>query len=282
MIQVRVSTPEDVPAQRRLWKLAFGDEDAYLDNFYQNYYRPERVLVLEEAGELRAMTAWFATGLVLPDGSRLRTAYLYAVSTHPDFRGRGLAGQLLAGADRWFRRWDIPAVTTVPAEPSLHRFFGANGFRECFVHDPRHWEGQGANPLGLTLRPLPPGEYAQAREARLAGTVHIFLPREAAAYQEGASRLSGGGLYALSTPGAETLLCTEGLPDGRLLVKELLGPEESRAAALSALPLLLPNWSGDYRIPGETVPFGMLKWLDSERERAWNWKTKGYLGLAFD
>jgi len=50
MIQVRVSVPEDVPAQRRLWKLAFGDEDAYLDNFYQNYYRPERVLVLEEAG----------------------------------------------------------------------------------------------------------------------------------------------------------------------------------------------------------------------------------------
>ena len=46
MWNIRTSVPEDIPAQRQLWKLAFGDEDAYIDNFYQTYYRPERVLVL--------------------------------------------------------------------------------------------------------------------------------------------------------------------------------------------------------------------------------------------
>ena len=40
MWNIRTSVPEDIPAQRQLWKLAFGDEDAYIDNFYQTYYRP--------------------------------------------------------------------------------------------------------------------------------------------------------------------------------------------------------------------------------------------------
>lgn len=151
MIQIRISRPEDVTRQRELWRLAFGDEGAYVDNFYRTYYRPERMLLLEEDGEVQAMTAWFDTTFVVPERGRYRAAYLYAVATHPEARGRGLAGQLLAGADRIFREWDIPAVTTVPAEPSLHRFFGRNGFRECFVDGqfslprngrPRSWRGR--------------------------------------------------------------------------------------------------------------------------------------------
>ena len=161
MIQIRISRPEDVTRQRELWRLAFGDEGAYVDNFYRTYYRPERMLLLEEDGEVQAMTAWFDTTFVVPERGRYRAAYLYAVATHPEARGRGLAGQLLAGADRIFREWDIPAVTTVPAEPSLHNFFGANGFRECFTLlqedlDPGElpapaWD----NPL----RPVSPAEY---------------------------------------------------------------------------------------------------------------------------
>ena len=88
---VRPSVPEDVPAQRALWKLAFGDSDSYIDNFYHTYYRPERVVVLEEEGTVRSMTAWFDTAFVVPGQGEYRAAYLYAVATHPDCRGRGLA-----------------------------------------------------------------------------------------------------------------------------------------------------------------------------------------------
>ena len=47
MIQIRISRPEDIPRQRELWQLAFGDDGAYVDNFYNAYYQPERVLLLE-------------------------------------------------------------------------------------------------------------------------------------------------------------------------------------------------------------------------------------------
>lgn len=66
MRTVRPSVPEDIPAQRKLWKLAFGDSDEYIDNFYSTYYCPERVLVLEEEGVVRSMTAWFDTTFVVP------------------------------------------------------------------------------------------------------------------------------------------------------------------------------------------------------------------------
>ena len=170
MTQIRLGTPGDAARERELWQLAFGDDGAYVDNFYQTYYKPERMLLLEEDGVVQSMTAWFDTQLVLPGEGRFRAAYLYAVATDPAARGRGLAGRLLAGADEYFRGLAIPAVTTVPAEPSLHNFFGANGFRECFTLfqedlDPGElpapaWD----NPL----RPVSPAEYGAVREKILA------------------------------------------------------------------------------------------------------------------
>ena len=280
MIQIRTSRPEDVPRQRELWQLAFGDDGAYVDNFYHTYYRPERVLLLEEDGVVRAMTAWFETNFAVPGQGRYRAAYLYAVATHPEARGRGLAGQLLAGADRIFREWGIPAVTTVPAEPSLHRFFGRNGFRECFVDGqfsaPR--ECRPTPPGAAFLERLTPGEYRQLREELLAGTAHIDLPQEALAYQAGACALaSGGGLYAVQTPHGRAALCAEGMESGGLLC-----PPEDLDWVLERLPGLLPRWSFAWRAPGGSHPFGMLKWLDPELERSWDWDSTAYLGLAFD
>ena len=56
MLQTRISTPADIPRQRELWQLAFGDGGAYVDNFYHTYYKPERMLMLEEDGVVQAMT----------------------------------------------------------------------------------------------------------------------------------------------------------------------------------------------------------------------------------
>ena len=204
MLQTRISTPADIPRQRELWQLAFGDGGAYVDNFYHTYYKPERMLMLEEDGVVQAMTAWFDTTFAVPGRGEYRAAYLYAVATHPKARGRGLAGRLLSDADGFFRSWGIPAVTTKPAEPSLHRFFGRNGFRECFVHGQNsfHWEKAERNPgAAKSLEPLSPGEYTALRESWLAEKPHIVIPEEMMGYQAGACALTpGGGLYALAAP----------------------------------------------------------------------------------
>ena len=287
MLYTRISTPHDIPRQRELWQLAFGDTGAYVDNFYRTYYKPERMLMLEEDGVVQAMTAWFDTTFAVPGQGEYRAAYLYAVATHPEARGRGLAGRLLSDADGLFRSWGVQAVTTVPAEPSLHRFFGRNGFRECFVHGEQEYRPRSAAeaPAGEMpkLDRLTAADYAGLREARLAGMPHIALSKEAISYQAGASALTpGGGLYALEAPHGAAALCTEGMEDGTLLVKELLTEPGDVDWVVSWLPKLLPAWSGLYRTPDGEIPFGMLKWLSPDQSRRWDWTSTAYLGLAFD
>ena len=281
MLLVRPSVPEDVPAQRELWKLAFGDSDPYIDNFYNSYYRPGQVVVLEEDGLVRSMTAWFDTTFVVPGQGEYRAAYLYAVATHPDCRGQGLAGKLLAGADEYFRSLNIPAVTTVPAEPSLHDFFLSFGFRECFTYS-QAAPGEDEELLcPFALKPVDAKQYARLRAAILAEIPHIAYPPDALEYQQGCCRLSGGGLYLAETAKGTALLCSEGLENGRMLVKELVACPQAQAQVLACLNKQLPGCAA-VRTPGPDVKFGMLKWLSPELERAWDWKSTGYLGLAFD
>jgi len=291
MLTVRPSVPEDIPAQRELWKLAFGDSDSYIDNFYHTYYRPERVVVLEEDGAVRSMTAWFDTTLVVPGQGEYRAAYLYAVATHPDCRGRGLAGRLLAGADEYFRTLDIPAVTTVPAEPGLHNFFGANGFRECFcLSQDTLSPAELPPPAGESpLRPASPAEYKAVRDAILSDCPYPYIayPDDALAYQAGCCALGGGGLYVGETSEGPVCLCVEGDGQGTVVFKELLG-----GSAPEVLPHLPRQFPADRWLVRTAPPcrpgtedlwkFAMLKWLDPALEKSWDWDTVGYLGLAFD
>lgn len=43
------------PSSGRCGPCPLADERAYINNFYKNYYRPDRVLVLEVEGAVRAM-----------------------------------------------------------------------------------------------------------------------------------------------------------------------------------------------------------------------------------
>ena len=278
MEQLRLSRPEDIPALRELWALAFGDSGAYVDNFFQNYYRPERMLVFEQDGQVLAMTAWFDTPLVLPGNEELPAAYLYAVATHPSHRSQGLAGKLLTWADNYFRTLSIPVVTTVPARPDLHDFFAQNGFQECFTHDQLIWRGKSALVQGYSLRPISPEEYGRLREELLVDSPHIRFPLDALEYQLGCCRVSGGGLYRVDTPFGRAALCAEGMEEGQLLAKELLGNSAVLSQLPSQLDSLLPGFSGVYRLPGNTVSFGMIKWLSPISSSPKN----AYLGLAFD
>lgn len=278
MVALRASEWTDVPRLKVLWKLSFGDEDAYIDHFFTRYYAPERMLVLEESGTVQAMTAWFDMPVVFADGTTWPCAYLYAVATHPDCRGRGLAGQLLAFVDRWLKERGFACVSTVPARKDLHVFFGQNGFEECFALRQEEYRPQ-PEMLPARLERIDAQQYHMLRERQLANTDHVAYALPAVEYQAGVCTLSGGGLYRVGERGCA---CVE-LAGEEVYIKELLTQPQERDAALSALASAHPaqrHWVRGPYVQGEKWEFAMLKWLTQPPK--WNKKTAPYLGLAFD
>jgi len=274
----RASEWTDVPRLKELWKLAFGDEDAYIDHFFTGYYTPERVLVLEEAGTVQAMTAWFDMPVVFADGTMWPCAYLYAVATHPDCRGRGLAGQLLAFADRWLKERGFACVSTVPAREELHVFFKRNGFEECFALQQEQYRTQ-PEVLPARLEQVDAQGYRMLREQLLASMDHVAYAPQAMEYQAGVCALSGGGLYRIGEQGCA---CVE-LAGEEAYIKELLISPQERETALCAIAKAYPSkryWVRGPYVRGGRWDFAMLKWLTQQPK--WNKKTVPYLGLAFD
>jgi len=277
--RLRVSRIQDMPRLKELWKLAFGDEDDYINHFFDRYYTPERMLVLDEQGIVQAMTAWFDMPVVSAQGEVFPSAYLYAVATHPACRGRGLAGQLLDFADRWLKEQAFVCVTTVPARPDLHRFFGQNGFMEQLVLTREEYLPRTVE-KNAPVKRVDAREYAALRENALAGMPHVAYATAALDYQAGVCALSGGGLYRVGEQGCA---CVEPAGD-EVFVKELLVDVGEREAVLAAIAQAHPAQRYQIRSPyegrGEKWNFAMIKWLIPEPE--WGGRDNAYLGLAFD
>ena len=70
MVEIRPSRVEELEQQKRLWKAAFGDDEAYIDLFYNTCARPEDVLILSEDGQLCSMAALLPLEIALPGGGK--------------------------------------------------------------------------------------------------------------------------------------------------------------------------------------------------------------------
>ena len=55
-----------------------------------------------------------------------------------------------------------------------------------------------------------------------------------------------------------------------------------RAAPAQRWLVRTPRPPEEPRCDGALGQFGMLKWLDPELDRSWDWSSSAYLGLAFD
>lgn len=155
-------------ALRALWQTVFADGEAFLDRFFAQYYRRDRVLYTLQQGVL--VSALYCLPLRVAERPDLKVCYLYAVSTHPDWRGRGLMTALLRRAAQHLRTEGVDALVLLPADAALTEFYRPLGYRTqphwkavCderyrFLND----EGTGVEPqpfmlLPLSTEPLPEG-----------------------------------------------------------------------------------------------------------------------------
>ena len=225
--------PGQIPQLRALWEKAFGDSGEFLDLFFERAYAPERCRCITLDGKVAAMLFWFETFC-----EDQRFAYVYAVSTDPDYRNRGLCRMLMDDVREILTREGYDGILLYPASPALSEMYARMGYRRCTAV--REFTcGAGAP---AALRPVSRGEYARLRRK--------MLP-EGGVIQEGAM-LDFLGELAEFYAGADWVAAVTPEED-HLHVQELLGSCEAAPGIVGALG----KKDGIFRTPGSEKPFAM-------------------------
>ncbi len=237
---------------KNLWHLAFGDGEEFINLFFRTAYSPDRCLYLTEGSQITAALYWLDC-----EYQDQKQAYIYAVATHPDHRGKGLCRTLMEQAHAVLKGQGYHAALLRPADEGLRRMYRKMGYRTATLVS----EFDCAADEAVPLRKIGPEEYARLRRE--------YLP-ENGVVQEGIN-LNYLASYSQLYAGEDFLLACAPY-DGKFNGIELLG---NRAAAPGILGALGYE-SGSFRCPGREIPFGMFLPLTEDAAEP------GYLGLVFD
>lgn len=122
-------TPMTCEAQMReqmcqLWQVAFGDDREFVLEYFRNYDSPATRIVRRDAeGSIVAMLHYhrFTSGST-------SGAYIYGLATHPAWRGRGLASQMLQEAFVSMADEGVQVAMLIAEEESLRSWYASMGF----------------------------------------------------------------------------------------------------------------------------------------------------------
>ena len=262
MMQTAAATRSDLPALTVLWQTCFGDKPAEIRKFWDALFPHIRVFLMRDGTRPVAMVCALPVTLTDTDGEGYPAVYFYALCTAPQFRGKGIAKQLLRFAEASVQKDGAQFAALVPAEVSLFSYYQALGYRtSCY----RQEASVSASNVSGTVSPLSPEGYYALRELSMqGGFISYGLPL--LRYQQEA-------LYRVETAG--DVCCALARKENTQLVVQELIPFVPEAAALLAQQLGCTD--AVVCGPGGTKPFGMMKSLCelSVPERV-------YLGIAFD
>lgn len=275
--ELRTSVPGDEPELKALWKAVFEDEDAVIDSFFELLYKPGTAWVFVCGGHIVSAAYVLKLGDFALEGNVRPCRVIYALGTHPEYRGRGFGSRVLKAACDSSNA--LGRTFIVPAGQALFDFYKKYGFtayfnvREVTADDP------GTNLSGSVTRATVRG-YAALREELLRGTPHIDLDIPAIEFQKRLCAMYGGGLYYVVSDKSRCAAAVE-CHDGAAFIRELIVPSGSRdeAAMLVSRALRVTRYS--YRAPvrpGEQAqPFAMVSAPAPEHDTGLAW-----FGPAFD
>ncbi len=283
---IRFAKAGDHPRLKALWAQIFGDTADAVDTYFSLRHSDENMLVDERENTIAGMLSMLPVTLLSGGGLTMKARYIYAVATHPDFRGLGISTALLDAAHEHMKGLGEAAALLVPASPSLFDFYGKRGYTTAFA----------LNVTTLHASSLPPfpasGEYGACSAAEYTlirdqafSQSRLYVRWEESAVSYAVSTLAqNGGVIKLSWASGRGCAAWERMEDG-ILIRELALVEGDMPTALSILHQALN--AGPYTVrmmegtlPGaDTKPFGMIHWLIPEPSLE---GAAPYLSLALD
>ncbi|MGI6219574.1 MAG: GNAT family N-acetyltransferase [Bacteroidaceae bacterium] len=119
---------------RRLYHECFHDDPAFEDAYFRYLYSRDRSVISKRKGQVVSGLIYTDCGLNVASGLEYETdaAYLSGICTHPSWRGRGLAGQLIRRTLAKCYQAGYGYATLIPADAGLAGYYARFGFANCF------------------------------------------------------------------------------------------------------------------------------------------------------
>lgn len=245
-------TAEQVSELKELWQAVFQDPGDYIEGFFVHAFSPRRCLCLRDAGRVAAMVHWMD---MTCRGKKV--AYIYAVATRRQYRGRGFCRKLMEKAHEILAARGYAGAALVPQGEELFTMYGKMGYRPC---GGIRRIFRSANHTPVSLEPLSWQEW-NARRKEMLPEGGVELTENPAAYLGAMASFWGG----------EDFLLAGVVEDGVFHGIEMLGSCASAPGILVALGCE----EGSFLTPGD-APFAMYRSLDGISP------PPEYFGIAFD
>ncbi len=245
---------DDISSLKALWKEAFGDSDAFINSFFESAYSDKRCFCAKDGEALCAALYIFDCEI-----EEKRIAYIYAVATKKEYRGKGICSLLMQETHKRLKEIGYDGAILVPAQASLFGFYEKLGYKiSSYVGEIKASAAKDkteATEIGAM-------EYAKLRRDFLPSGSLIqenenldFLALQAKFYK-------GDGFVTAIRLGEKIFSAIEFLGDKNIIERVI--------AALGYT-------KGIARIPEQSVPFAMYYQLSERKPR-----FPIYIGFAFD
>ena len=210
---VRHALPQEWSQIESMVRLGFGDDEPFLRAYFDHIWQKYPTLVSTEENQPVAMMILLPCRIQPQDEE---AAYVYALTTHPDHRGRGHAQTLLHAAHQRCARLFLHAASS-----SLHAFYARLGWKDCL------WTRKAVLPAeqGPSPQEIPVEQAAEMR-------IRLLLDMPRLDWPLTLQQFFGEqiGRYSACYSDGNCLITVMDARRGTLYVSELLGADALKAA----------------------------------------------------
>lgn len=177
-----------------LWNTCFGDEREYIEFYLDNRFTNDNMLVVFEDNKLVSMASFLSAEITI-NGEKISAKYVYAVATHPKYRKRGLAAEIL---NRAKEKYQCPLILQ-PVDEALEQYYEKLGFKNSFIAVQKTYIKPESTDIETQciIKDIKPEKYKQLRDSFFECEGYVEWDESAIKYAIMENQFCGGKAFRL-------------------------------------------------------------------------------------
>lgn len=127
-MNIRYAKGEDLDKLKDIWNYCFGDEESFVEYYFNNKYKPENTIIVEEGDDFKSSLQLNQYKIKLND-KIYDISYVVGVSTYPNARGKGYMKDMMEfSLNEIYKRGQIVSLLM----PIDYRLYKKYGYEHCY------------------------------------------------------------------------------------------------------------------------------------------------------